>query len=287
MAGCKFFSWASKLKRAAAGGHLASVADLAWLLLHGREGIPGNKAAAFNAAQEASRLGCPYSQGVLALCVLMGCNPSSPAKSAANELTARQLANASAKAGSKYGQFALGCILWNETPQSYSAATPYGAQFALAAAQGLDEAQVDWSMMLWHDANDAIFAAKSEGEEDNDDKARGLLLLAAAQGCYNAYSPLFDFALDDEEANYWQERQDSFENAHLYSAGPPPRSATLTTLVSVKARLNDVAATQLLSMEQRLNVVAAAIQMLSAQMEQLHSDEQRQLGGSVSQLPGI
>jgi hypothetical protein len=248
-------------------------------------------------AQEGSRRGCPHSQGVLALCIFRDFSSSSSASSAANELAARQLANASAEAGSKYGQFALGCILCNETPQSYSAATPYGAQFALAAAQGLDEAQYDWSMMLSMD--DAIFAAESEGEEDKDEaagsegeedkdeKVRGLLLLAAAQGFYNAYSPLIDFALDDEEANYWQERQDSFENAHLYSAGPPPRSATLTTLVSVKARLNDVAANQLLSMEQRLNVVAAAIQMLSAQMEQLHSDEQRQLGGSVSQLPGI
>ena len=198
-------------------------------------------------------MGCPHSQGVLALCIFRGYNPTSPAPSAADERTARQLANASAEAGSKYGHFALGCILWNETPQSYSAATPYGAQFALAAAQGLDEAQVDWSMMLSMD--DAIFAAESEGEEDKDEaaesegkedkdeKVRGLLLLAAAQGCYDAYQPLSDFALDDEEANYWRERQDSFENAHLYSAGPPPRSATLTTLVSVKAHLNDVATT--------------------------------------------
>ena len=279
LAACKFFCLASKLKRAIDSGHLASIADLAWLMFHGREGIPHDRVTAFKMVEEGSRRGCPHSQGVLALCIFRDFSSSSSASSAANERAARQLANASAEAGSKYGQFALGCILWNETPQSYSAATPYGAQFALAAAQGLDEAQVNWSMMLWKDANDAIFAAESEREEDKDDKARGLLLLAAAQGCYNAYSPLFDFALDDEEANYWQERQDSFENAHLYSAGPPPRSATLTTLDSVKARLNDVAANQL---EQRLNLVAAATQMLSVQMKQLHSDEQRQLGGSES-----
>ena len=189
------------------GGHLASIADLAWLLLHGREELRKQRPAAFHMAREGSRRGCLHSQGVLAFCYSSWewyesfewseLNASSKESFAKHQRTARQLANASAEAGSKYGQFALGCILWNETPQSYSAATPYGAQFALAAAQGLDEAQVNWSMMLWKDANDAIFAAELEREEDKDDKARGLLLLAAAQGCYNAYSPLSEIALDD------------------------------------------------------------------------------------------
>ena len=370
LAACKFFCLASKLQRAIDSGHLASIADLAWLLLHGREGLPQNKDAAFKMAQEGSRRGCPHSQGVLALCVFRGFSSSSSASSAANERSARRLANASAEAGSKYGQFALGCILWNETPQSYSAATPYGAQFALAAAQGLDEAQYDWSMMLSMEGEeDKDEAAGSEGEEDKDEKVRGLLLLAAAQGCYNAYSPLGDISLDDNEANYWCEREDSVQNASLYSAGPPPRSATLTTLVSAKARLNDVVAAAAANqrqieqrldatgtivaairqqmevlnafvaanqqqmeqrldavvaasqqqmeqrldatgtivaairqqmeqrlnavvaasqqqMEQRLDAVVTASQVLPAEMEQLHSDEQRQLGGSVSQLAG-
>ncbi len=61
---------------------------------------------------------------------------------------------------------------------------------------------------------------------------------------------LCDTSLDDEEENYWREREDSAENMSLYSAGAPPRQATLTTLVSVKARLNvHVAANQILSAE--------------------------------------
>ena len=64
----RFVTAACDLKRAIDSGHLASIADLAWLLLHGREGLPQNKAAAFKMAQEGSRRGCPHSQGVLALC---------------------------------------------------------------------------------------------------------------------------------------------------------------------------------------------------------------------------
>ena len=37
---------------------------------------------------------------------------------------------------------------------------------------------------------------------------------------------------------------------------------------------------------ERLNAVVPASQMLSAEMEQVHSDEQPQLGGSILQLPG-
>jgi hypothetical protein len=198
----------------------------------------------------------------------------------------------------------------------------------LAAAQGLDEAQVQWGM-------DLEFETVESG--GGKDEARRLFLLAAAQGSFDAYSQLGDISLDDNEENYWCEREDSVQNASLYSAGPPPRSATLTTLVSAKARLNDVVAAAAAShlqqieqrldatgtivaairqqmevlnafvaanqqqmeqplnavvaasqqqMEQRLNAVVAASQVLSAEMEQLHSYEQRQLGGSVSQLAG-
>ena len=148
----------------------------------------------------------------------------------------------------------------------------------MAAAQGLDEAQVQWGM-------DLEFETVESG--GGKDEARRLFLLAAAQGSFDAYSQLGDISLDDNEENYWCEREDSVQNASLYSAGPPPKSATLTTLVSAKARLNIVAANQFLSAQmEHLNAVVAPSQVLPAEMEQLHSDEQQQLGGSVSQLPG-
>jgi hypothetical protein len=148
--------------------------------------------------------------------------------------------------GSKYGQFALGRILENETPNSARHVTPpYNLQHALAAAQGLDEAQVHWGMALEFET------VESGGGED---EARRLFLLAAAQGSHTPYSMLRDTSLDDQEENSWREREDSAENVSLYSAGAPPRSATLTTLVSVKARLNDlVAANQVLSAEMEYN----------------------------------
>jgi len=150
----------------------------------------------------------------------MGCNPSSPPHPLQMNLLLGSLQmsvqkRAANTANSPSDAFYRMRLLNSTLPPHLTVCSLH-----LAAAQGLDEAQVNWSMMLWKDANYAIFAAESEREEDKDDKARVLLLLAAAQGCYNAYSPLFDFALDDQEANYWRERQDSFENARLYSVGP-------------------------------------------------------------------
>jgi hypothetical protein len=227
--------------RAIDSGHLASMADLAWLLLHGREGLPQNKDAAFHMAQEGSRRGCPHSQGVLALCVFR-----SEESYAANKRTVRQLANASAEAGSKYGQFALGRILENETPDSErSVAAPHNAQYALAAAQGLDEAQVEWGRTL------LLEAAESEEEAG---EGRRLFKLAAAQGSCNACVRLWELALDDEEKNYWCERQHSVKNPCLYSAGLPHSSAALAALFNAKARLNaDAAANQPMAGTQQLH----------------------------------
>jgi hypothetical protein len=211
LAACKFFSLASKLKRAIASGNVASIAYLAWLLLHGREGLPQDQPFAFKMAEEGSRRGCPHSQGVLALCIVLRDFIPYPS-SAANEATARRLANASAEAGSKYGQFALGCILKNETPNSvHHVAAPCNAQYALAAAQALDEAQAEWGRMLLLEA--------AESEEEEEGEARRLFLLAAAQGSHTACEQLLDLPLDEEEENYWRERIDSARNASFYSAG--------------------------------------------------------------------
>ena len=120
----RFVAAAWDLMRSIHGGHLASIADLAWLLLHGREGLREQRPAAFHMAREGSRRGCLHSQGVLAFCYSswewyesfewLEFKASSKESFAGHQRTARQLANASAEAGSKYGQFALGCILESE-----------------------------------------------------------------------------------------------------------------------------------------------------------------------------
>jgi len=64
----RFVIAAWDLMRSIDGGHLASIADLAWLLLHGREERCKQRPAAFHMAREGSRRGCFHSQGVLAFC---------------------------------------------------------------------------------------------------------------------------------------------------------------------------------------------------------------------------
>ena len=240
---CKFFSLASKLKRAIDSGHLPSIADLAWLLLHGREGLPRNREAAFKMAQEGSRRGCPHSQGVLALCMIMDYPPSPVSKFDENEQ--RRLANASAEAGSKYGQFALGRILENETPNSERGVTAaYSVQYSLAAAQGLDEAQVQWSYEICFET---VIAGGGEEEErrllQREEEEHRLLLLAAAQGSLHACEYLSQNEPDDDgEENYWRERADASESMGRYSAGLESRSATLATFFSAGACLNAIVA---------------------------------------------
>ena len=136
-----------------------------------------------------------------------------------NATTARRLASCSAEAGSKYGQFAFGCILQlendlvlnpdvvhngNRTPDAATALCK--VQYALAAAQGLDIAQVYLGMAV---GLDSIESGGGAGE------ACRLFLLAAAQGSWHAfgllsqisayqYNPVLPF--DKAERNYWLER---------------------------------------------------------------------------------
>ncbi len=94
-------------------------------------------------------------------------------------------------------------------------------------------------------------AAESEEEEG---EGRRLFKLAAAQGSCNACLRLWELALDDEEKNYWCERQHSVKHACLYSAGLPHSSATLAAVFNSKARLNaDAAANQPVAAAQQLH----------------------------------
>jgi len=116
-------------------GDSLSRADLADMLIDGREGVPMDRKRAFALVEEGGRLGCHHCEGVMARCYLFGLGC---AKNAARSLS---LARASAGKGSKYGQFVLGWLYHfgeGGVAQDYAAAV---AQFRLAAAQGYHLAQ--------------------------------------------------------------------------------------------------------------------------------------------------
>jgi TPR repeat protein len=116
-------------------GHVLSRAELADMLIEGREGVAVDRKRAFGLVEEGARLRCHHCQGVLARCYLFGFGC---AKDAARSLA---LARASAGKSSKYGQSTLGNLYRlgeAGVAQDYAAAV---AQYQLAAAQGYDLAQ--------------------------------------------------------------------------------------------------------------------------------------------------
>jgi TPR repeat protein len=195
----RFLTAAWNLKCGIDNGNLASAADLAWLLLRGREGLPQDEISAFMLMQAGSDQGCPHSLGILALLFAHRESPS-----------ARRLANASAGVGSKYGQFALGSILEKENKRSEChLAAAWKLQYALAAAQGLAEAQVRLAMIL------ELEAVGSGGAAD---EARRLYMLAAAQGLSLSIGQLDASSGDDGEECYCKECAEATRNASHYSA---------------------------------------------------------------------
>lgn len=89
---------------AIAFGHLPSRALKAWMLIHGREGLPQDWEEAFKLAGEGARMGCHHCQGVLALCYWggYGCETS--------KARSLELARQSSGKGSRYGRFTLGWL---------------------------------------------------------------------------------------------------------------------------------------------------------------------------------
>ena len=83
-------------------GHGPSHAELANILIDGRNGVPSDIFRAFQLADKGSRLGCPHSQGVLAWCYAEGLGVPK------DRSRAMKLARQSAAADSRYGHFALG-----------------------------------------------------------------------------------------------------------------------------------------------------------------------------------
>jgi len=126
----------SPLQRAIELKHLPSLALMAWLLIHGREGIAKDTEAALGLAEEGTRLGCHHCQGVLACCETE--DPQSEAQKLARAI-------ASCQAGSMYGQYSLGelRLLANDDAEAL-------AWFQLAAEQNLDRAQLELGRILYY-----------------------------------------------------------------------------------------------------------------------------------------
>ena len=165
-AGGRYQAAVDKLKEAAALGHVAAHAELAWLLMNGREGVPADLNGAFKLAKEGAGLGCMHSLGVLAYCYLLGTGCRK------NSTLSVKHASESNAAGSKYGQYVLGYIYLRQMGDTAQAHT----FLQLAAAQGLDVAQTILGTMYLNGIGVA---------QDNSESLR-FITLAAQQGYSHA-----------------------------------------------------------------------------------------------------
>ena len=135
---------AAQYEKAIALEHGPSHADLAWLLLRGRQALAKDEARAFELAAAGARKGCSSSTGVLACCYLQGHG------CARDETRAMQLARASSASGSSYGQCAAGFLHRYGLGGAVRDCAAALVLYRLAAAQGLDEAQFWLGDMHFH-----------------------------------------------------------------------------------------------------------------------------------------
>jgi len=138
----RFADAAAEFEKAIALGHGPSHADLAGMLICGREGLPKNGSRAFQLADAGARLGCMHSVGALALCYTngIGC--------ARDRDRALMLARQSAAAGSRYGQLDVGELFRSGLSDGSTDYNEAFDKFRLAAAQGLDGAQYVYGCMF-------------------------------------------------------------------------------------------------------------------------------------------
>jgi len=136
-----FAAAAKQLIDAIGLGDSPSRADLADMLISGREGVAVDQIRAFELVEEGALLGCHHCHGVMALCYRSGFGC---VKDAVRSLA---LARASAGKGSKYGQCVLGELYYKGeggVAQDHAATV---AQYRLAAAQGYDRAHCNLGYM--------------------------------------------------------------------------------------------------------------------------------------------
>jgi len=154
------------LQRAIDFGDFTSLALMAWLHIDGREGVAKDVERGFELAEEGARLGCHHCQGVMAHCYLRGIGCE------LDFARSLEFARESSGRGSRYGQVTLGwlhCLGRGGLVVDHAQAVAF---YRLAAAQGLDEAQLSLGLMYlngWGVARDRAEALR-------------LFQLAAAQG---------------------------------------------------------------------------------------------------------
>jgi TPR repeat protein len=203
----KYAATVAKYKEAIANGHAASHAELAWLLLSGREGVRVNQQKAFELAEKGASMDCMHSRGVLAFIYYKGLRGSdkvykghhkhsaSKFKIKSNVTRAVHLASASLAAGSKYGQFVFGLLCKNGNkgwlPKVAKDVIRAVALMRMAAAQGLDAALLKLAK-FYHDGTGGI-------AKDDQEYSRWLLLSANqgyAPACNEAGEHFERMALD-------------------------------------------------------------------------------------------
>ena len=128
----RFKAAAPKLEVAASGGLVGAVAELAWLLWYGREGVEADRGRAVALAEQGTRLDCVHCKGLLAIAIMNEEHASKDVRKA-HEARSLRLAQESAAAGSKWGQLAMA--------QHHVHVNRSDELYRQAAAQGLDEAQ--------------------------------------------------------------------------------------------------------------------------------------------------
>jgi TPR repeat protein len=203
------------LQRAIYFGDSTSLALKAWLLIDGREGVARDRERAFELAEEGARLGCHHCQGVVAYCSSegIGCE--------ADESRSLELACESSWRGSRYGQLTLGMI-GTETLVRALDDDESVAMFRLAAAQGLDVAQIRLGDMHQWGGWEDVGIARDYAE------ALRWYQLAAAQGHPQALCDVAEFhehecgydvvAADVAEAIRWYRRAEAAGSEDAVSA---------------------------------------------------------------------
>lgn len=164
---------AAAYRRSIAMGHLHPRADLAHMIIDGRNGIERSDRAlseAFQLVGEGARAACPRCQGVLARCYFRVLSFTR------NAAVALQLSRASASRGCKYGQYVLGMLLLEGEGGVASDAAEAFMYIRLAAEQGLDVALKELGAMY----EEGRGVARDGGE------ALRLYALAAGQGLADA-----------------------------------------------------------------------------------------------------
>ena len=160
----QFAAAAAEYERAIALEQMPSeaYAELSWLLIFGRDGVPKNEAKGLQVAEAGKRLGCMHCRGVVAHCIVEGFLGGVEMGSLRDSqlLVALQLARESAAAGSRYGQFVMGRLHWFVGEGRANNTASVHMYFRPAATQGLDQAQ--WHLGIVYGVGDGVAQDSAE-----------------------------------------------------------------------------------------------------------------------------